>query len=215
MRTTRLGPWRCPTRHRMHRVAFRLAQSPLQERIRVSELKRERLLLPVASLSEAITIQIMVGRRLRRAVHSRSVRRLHRLLVQTTITRRSRILDLGLGVERAQREQRTLVLDLEAIRVEPVLAFPSEATTTTPQSQTRDLDSGVERARREQSGRKWVRLRRQFTEWRQQPAAEPSAEHKRQQATAGRNAEEGRDARPCDPKRNRRDHVVKEWRSDV
>lgn len=146
MRTTRLGPWRCPTRHRMHRVAFRLAQSPLQERIRVSELKRERLLLPVASLSEAITIQIMVGRRLRRAVHSRSVRRLHRLLVQTTITRRSRILDLGLGVERAQREQRTLVLDLEAIRVEPVLAFPSEATTTTPQSQTRDLDSGVERA---------------------------------------------------------------------
>lgn len=146
MRTTRLGPWRRPTRHRMHRVAFRLAQSPLQERIRVSELKRERLLLPVASLSEAITIQIMVGRRLRRAVHSRSVRRLHRLLVQTTITRRSRILDLGLGVERAQREQRTLVLDLEAIRVEPVLAFPSEATTTTPQSQTRDLDSGVERA---------------------------------------------------------------------
>ena len=146
MRTTRLGPWRRPTRHRMHRAAFRLAQSPLQERIRVSELKRERLLLPVASLSEAITIQIMVGRRLRRAVHSRSVRRLHRLLVQTTITRRSRILDLGLGVERAQREQRTLVLDLEAIRVEPVLAFPSEATTTTPQSQTRDLDSGVERA---------------------------------------------------------------------
>lgn len=146
MRTTRLGPWRRPMRHRMHRVAFRLAQSPLQERIRVSELERERLLLPVASLSEAITIQITVGRRLRRAVRSRSVRRLRRLLVQTTITRRSRILDLGLGVQRAQREQRALVLDLEAIRVEPVLAFPSEATTTTPQSQTRDLDSGVERA---------------------------------------------------------------------
>ena len=147
MRTTRLGPWRRPTRHRMHRVAFRLAQSPLQERIRVSELKRERLLLPVASLSEAITIQIMVGRRLRRAVHSRSVRRLHRLLVQTTITRRSRILDLGLGVERAQREQRTLVLDLEAIRVERVLAFPSEIIiTTTPQSQTRGSDLGVEQA---------------------------------------------------------------------
>ena len=146
MRTTRLGPWRRPTRHRMHRVAFRLAQSPLQERIRVSELKRERLLLPVASLSEAITIQIMVWRRLRRAVHSRSVRRLHRLLVQTTITRRSRILDLGLGVERAQREQRALVLDLGVTRVEPVLAFPSEVTTTTRRSQTRGSDLGVERA---------------------------------------------------------------------
>ena len=146
MRTTRLGPWRHPTRHRMHRVAFRLAQSPLQERIRVSERERERLLLPVASLSEAITIQITVGRRLRRAVRSRSVRRLRRLLVQTTITRRSRILDLGLGVERAQREQRVLVLDLEVIRVEPVPAFPSEATTTTLRSQTRDLDLGVERA---------------------------------------------------------------------
>lgn len=147
MRTTRLGPWRHPTRHRMHRVAFRLAQSPLQERIRVSERERERLLLPVASLSEAITIQITVGRRLRRAVRSRSVRRLRRLLVQTTITRRSRILDLGLGVERAQREQRVLVLDLEVIRVEPVPAFPSEIiTTTTLQSQARGSDLGVERA---------------------------------------------------------------------